>query len=73
MKILIKNGIIINADSSQKADVLCIDGKIVEIGKNIKPNSAPEKTIDADGCYIFPGGIDPHVHMHFTIAGRLLL
>jgi len=64
MKILIKNGIIINADSSQKADVLCIDGKIVEIGKNIKPNSAPEKTIDADGCYIFPGGIDPHVHMH---------
>lgn len=64
MGLLIKNGTIVNAESTQKADIFCNDGKIVEIEKNIRLNSTPDSTIDAAGCYIFPGGIDPHVHMH---------
>ena len=63
MEILIKKGIVVNADSSEKADVLILDGKITRIESNIESLS-PNEVIDAEGCYIFPGGIDPHVHMH---------
>lgn len=64
MKLLIKNGLIINADNSVKADVLCNNGKIIKIGDNLQDSTKIDKVIDANGCYIFPGGIDPHVHMH---------
>lgn len=70
MTLLIKNGRIVNADSTQQADVLCKDGKILKIGKDLESDSNPDKIIDAKGCYIFPGGIDPHVHMYLpTQAG----
>ena len=39
MAVLVKNGKIVNHDRSFKADVLCVDGKIVEVGENIQ---APE-------------------------------
>lgn len=70
MEILIKNGTIVNAENTLKADVLSMDGKIIEIGKNLKPDSTPDKTIDATNLYVIPGGIDPHVHMHLpSLAG----
>ena len=70
MELLIKNGKIINANNSFEADVLCKNGKIIKIEKKIKPKSKPDKIVDATDCYVFPGGIDPHVHMHLpTPAG----
>jgi len=59
---LIKNGIIVNAESTQVGDVLIRGDKIVQIGKNLK---APigSRVIDATGKFVMPGGIDPHVHM----------
>jgi len=64
MKLLIKNGTIINSDSIIVADVLIEDGKISRIGKNLKSNPSSDKIIDAKDCFVIPGGIDPHVHMH---------
>ena len=64
MGILIKNGIIINSDSSQTADLFVENGIISKIGVNLKIVSASDEIIDASGCYVIPGGIDPHVHMH---------
>lgn len=70
MEILIKNATIINADSTISGDILCKDGKILDIGKGLKPLSQKTKIIDAEGKYVFPGGIDPHVHLHLpTPAG----
>jgi len=70
MTLLIKNGTIINADGSRKADVLIQNGKITDIGSDLNLVSVPDKIIDADGCSVFPGGMDPHVHMHLpTPAG----
>ncbi|UCF49962.1 MAG: imidazolonepropionase [Thermoplasmatales archaeon] len=40
------------------------DGKIVDIGKNLKYNS--EKVIDAKGKTVMPGFIDPHTHLVFA-------
>ena len=64
MELLIKNGTIVNADNTSVADVLCRGNKIVEIGDLSIANASVDRIIDATNCYIIPGGIDPHVHMH---------
>lgn len=70
MNFLIKNGLIVNADSSFKSDILCVDGKISRIGKNIAVLDLESSIIDASDCLILPGGIDTHVHLHLpTPAG----
>ncbi|WP_425616009.1 dihydropyrimidinase [Anatilimnocola sp. NA78] len=69
MKNLIKNGRIITATDDYFADVY-IDGETVScIGKNL-PMPA-DKTIDAQGKLVIPGGIDPHVHMQLPFGGTV--
>ena len=68
--LLIKNGIVVNAEASNRADVLCADEKIQEIAPEIKaPKDA--KVIDASGCYVMPGGIEPHSHMQLPFMGTV--
>jgi len=65
--IVIKNGQIITADAVIAAD-LAIDGEtIAAIGLDLNG----ERTIDARGCYVLPGAIDPHVHLQMALAGRV--
>ena len=63
MKILIKNGRIIDPENKQNGqyDILIEAGKIIEISKNIKTDA--KKVIDAQGKIISPGFIDLHVHL----------
>jgi dihydropyrimidinase len=69
MKIQIKNGTIVTSTEKYKSDILIVDGKIDQIESRINVKDI-FKLIDANGFYIFPGGIDPHVHMHLpTPAG----
>jgi dihydropyrimidinase len=68
MSLLIKNGEIVTADSRYVADILCEGETIARIDKNI---SAPEncEVIDATGKFVFPGFIDPHVHIYLPFMG----
>src|SRR5438045_1865449 len=67
MSVLIQNGRIITADSDQVAD-LFIEGQTIKaIGKDLAINAA--QTIDASGMLVFPGGIDPHVHLDMPFMG----
>ena len=69
MKILITNGTIVTSTDKYKSDILTVDGRINQIESRINA-SLIDKTIDASGYYVFPGGVDPHVHMHLpTPAG----
>lgn len=62
-QLLIINGTIINTDATLAADIAVSKGLISEIG-HLNPENFPTyKIIDAKGKYIFPGGIDPHVHL----------
>ena len=63
MKILIKNGRIINpADGMDKvSDMLVEDGIVKEISQNI--NTSADKVIDANKMWVTPGFIDLHVHL----------
>lgn len=66
MKLLIKNARLVQPDASQWADVLLADGKIAEVAASIAANDA--EVIDAAHMLLFPGGIDPHVHLHLPVA-----
>src|SRR4029077_20994614 len=67
MKTLIRNGTIVNAHQTQKADVLVEDEKIKEIGTF--PDQTADKIIDATGMLILPGGIDAHPHLDMPFGG----
>ncbi|MEE9376138.1 MAG: dihydropyrimidinase [Rhizobiaceae bacterium] len=61
----IKNGTIVTADLTYKADVQIEGGVITAIGPNLKGGTE----LDATGCYIMPGGIDPHTHLEMPFMG----
>jgi dihydropyrimidinase len=68
---LIKNGNIINADKSFKADILIEGGVIKAIEEHISLSDTSLIKIDAKGKFLIPGGIDPHVHLDLpTAAGN---
>ncbi|MEO7444849.1 MAG: dihydropyrimidinase [Ferruginibacter sp.] len=67
MSILIKNGRIITADADYTADIFIEDEKIKTIGLNLEMSA--DETIDASGKLVFPGGIDPHVHLEMPFMG----
>ncbi|WP_312531591.1 dihydropyrimidinase [Paracoccus sp. (in: a-proteobacteria)] len=65
MSIVIKGGTIVTADLSYAADVLIEGGKIAQIGANL----SGDQVVDATGCLIMPGGIDPHTHLEMPFMG----
>ena len=71
MPLLIKNGRIITADADYHADIYCADEQITRIEETIDVATLPDDTevIDACGKYVFPGFIDPHVHVHLPFMG----
>ena len=67
MSTLIRGGTVVNHDHSVRADVLIDGGKIVAVGEKLSGTT----TIDAGGCYVMPGGIDPHTHMELMFMGNV--
>ena len=61
---------VVNHDHSRRADVLLHEGAIAAIGVNLEAPAGAE-TIDAGGCYVMPGGIDPHTHLEFAFMGTV--
>ncbi len=70
MTMLIRGGTVVNHDHSRRADVLIDAGKIVAVGEKLEAPTGCE-IIDAGGCYILPGGIDPHTHMELLFMGTV--
>ena len=65
MSTVIKGGTIVAADRSYVADVLVEGETIQEIGTGLKG----DKTLDGAGCFVMPGGIDPHTHLDMPFMG----
>jgi dihydropyrimidinase len=65
MTTVIKGGTVVTADLTYPADVLIDGGVIAQIGQNLKG----DKVLDAGGCYVMPGGIDPHTHLEMPFMG----
>lgn len=65
---IIKNGIIVTDGKQWKADIAIEGNKIAEIGENLIGTG---ETIDAAGCYVFPGFIDPHTHFELDTGATV--
>ncbi|WP_173368580.1 dihydropyrimidinase [uncultured Ruminococcus sp.] len=70
MDLIIKNGTIINANETIRADVAVKDGKIVSIAGNISITDC-ENVIDARGMLVLPGAIDAHTHLAMPFGGTI--
>ena len=61
--LLITNGKYFDGDNLVQKNILILQGKIAGIGQ-IELTSDKIHQINAEDKFIFPGGIDPHVHLH---------
>lgn len=68
--LIVRNGTVVTASDSYKADVGVKDEKVVAISQNLEA-AADTKVIDAKGMYVFPGGIDVHVHFQLPFSGTV--
>jgi dihydropyrimidinase len=70
MALLIKNGRVVTATDDYHADVYCAGETISRIESSIDPASVPgAEVIDASGKLVFPGFVDPHVHVYLPFMG----
>ncbi|MEJ7738456.1 MAG: dihydropyrimidinase [Chitinophagaceae bacterium] len=67
MSILIRNGRIITATDDYTADIFIEGERVNAIGWHL--NKQADTEIDASGMFVFPGGIDPHVHLDMPFMG----
>ncbi|NHN35289.1 dihydropyrimidinase [Paenibacillus agricola] len=69
MKKLISNGMIVTAADTYLGDILIDNGVVVMIGTGLEAQDA--EVVDASGCYVFPGGVDPHTHLDMPFGGTV--
>ncbi|MEM6366315.1 MAG: amidohydrolase family protein, partial [Planctomycetota bacterium] len=72
MAILVRGGRLITPDQDLVADIRIEGEKITAIGVDLSADGAfasDDEVIDASGKYVFPGFIDPHVHIHLPFMG----
>lgn len=70
MSLLVRGGEIVSATTRFKGDILCEGDRIVEVAPSIA-TPAGTTILDASGRLVFPGFIDPHVHIHLPFMGTL--
>jgi dihydropyrimidinase len=70
MDLIIRNGTIVTATDTYQAEIGIAGGKIAQIGSDLG-QGADTRTIDAGGRYVFPGGVDPHVHLDTPVMGTI--
>ncbi|WP_432084189.1 dihydropyrimidinase [Streptomyces sp. WAC 04229] len=69
---VIRGGLVITASDEIHADVLIEDGRVAALAATGTPAAASftaERTIDATGKYVIPGGVDGHTHMEMPFGG----
>lgn len=50
-----------------EGDVAVEGERIAAVGRGLEGR----RTVDAGGCYVIPGGVDPHVHLQMALGGRV--
>lgn len=66
--LLILNGTVVTPTSSDALDV-AVDGEsVAAVGPRGSLGAEAAKVIDAAGCLVVPGGVDPHVHYAMNFA-----
>src|SRR5439155_19173254 len=67
VRTLIKNGTVVTAADTTKADVLVEDERVELLG--VALDATADKVIDATDRYVMPGGVDVHTHFDLPFGG----
>ena len=67
MSLLIRNGRVVTAVDDYRADIFVEDETVSLIGRDLDVEA--DRTIDAAGRLVIPGGVDPHTHMDMPFGG----
>jgi len=65
---IIRNGCVVTATDTYRADVAISNGKIAAIAQDL-PSQNATHLIDASGRLVLPGGIDVHTHLDMPFGG----
>src|SRR5437764_5300444 len=71
MSVLIKEGRVVTAADDYVADVFVEDERISLIGESLDVQA--DRSIDAAGKYVLPGGVDPHTHLDMPFGGTVTI
>ncbi|MEV7540922.1 dihydropyrimidinase [Streptomyces sp. NPDC089915] len=72
IRTLIRGGLVVTAADELHADVLIEDGRVAALAATGSAAAAAwtaDRTIDAGGKYVIPGGVDAHTHMELPFGG----
>ena len=69
LDLVIRNGNVVTATEEVFCDIGIAKGRIAMLGKKL-PGGA--RSIDAEGNYVFPGGVDAHCHIEQLSSSGLL-
>ncbi len=69
MATIIKGGTVVTAEREWRADVVIEGDTIREVTADV--DTTGHDVVDAGGCYVMPGGIDPHTHMELPFMGTV--
>ena len=61
----IRGGLVVTPSGVLQTDVVVSGDRVVSLGSQ---DGRGGETIDAEGCYVLPGGVDPHTHLLADIA-----
>src|ERR671939_435244 len=71
MSVLIKGGRIVTAGDDYVGDVYVEGERVSLIGESL--DRGADRTIDASGKYVLPGGVDPHTHLDMPFGGTVTI
>lgn len=67
MDIVIRNGTLITPGGVFPGDVGLVGSHIAVLGEGLRGKIE----LDATGCYVLPGAVDPHVHLQMPVGGYI--
>lgn len=67
MDLVIKGGTVVLGEGAFPADVGIVGERVAAVGQSLDGG----QTIDAGGCLVLPGGVEPHAHLALTLGPDL--
>jgi dihydropyrimidinase len=64
-RLVIRGGLVVTPAGVRRTDVTVSGERVAGLGTQ---EDGEGEVIDADGCYVLPGGVDPHTHLLADIA-----
>ena len=72
MRTLVTGGTVVRSTGRGELDVVCENGTIISVVPRGSVTPAPGDTVvDATGCWVVPGAVDPHVHMQLDTGSTV--